>query len=163
MKLRKFILVAGLLILLINLSAIEKAPEFKLKNMKGKWVNLSQKIDKHFVILDFWASFCGPCKKELPGLNKIDKNHKDINVLAVCTDRPRTQNKAKAFIKSNRFSFETLFDSKGTVRKLFNVVDIPHTVIIAPNGEIVTVHTGYKRGDEKHLLEAIEKWKKAHK
>lgn len=163
MNFRKIILVAGLFILLINLSAIEKAPEFKLKNMKGKWVNLSQKIDKHFVILDFWASFCAPCKKELSGLNKIDKKHNDINVLAVCTDRPRTQNKAKAFIKSNRFSFETLFDSKGKVRKLFNVVDIPHTVVIAPNGEIVTVHTGYKRGDEKHLLLEIEKWKKTHK
>ncbi len=163
MNFRKIILVAGLFILLINLSAIEKAPEFKLKNMKGKWVNLSQKIDKHFVILDFWASFCAPCKKELSGLNKIDKKHNDINVLAVCTDRPRTQNKAKAFIKSNRFSFETLFDSRGKVRKLFNVVDIPHTVVIAPNGEIVTVHTGYKRGDEKHLLLEIEKWKKAHK
>ncbi len=144
---------------IIQLFTLEKAPDFKLENIKGKQVKLSDFLEKGLVILDFWATWCEPCKKELPKLSNIQDIHKDkITVITISCDKPRNKDKAKTYIKSKKFNVVNLFDTKKNVQKLYNITNIPRTLIIAPDGTILYDHTGYQRGDEKHLEEIIEKW-----
>ncbi len=159
MTLRNLILSIILILIIVQLFALDKAPDFKLENMKGKQVKLSDFLEKGPVILDFWATWCEPCKKELPALSKIQDIYKDsITVITISCDKPRNKNKAKAYIKAQKLNVVNLFDTKKDVQKLFNVTNIPRTLIIVPDSTIIFDHTGYQRGDEKHIIEAIDKW-----
>ena len=159
MTLRSLISIIILILLFIQLSALEKAPDFKLENMEGKQVKLSDFLEKGLVILDFWATWCEPCKKELTALNVLQEKYGDtITVIAVSVDKARKKNKAKAFIKSRKYRFVSLFDVKSDVKKLYNITNIPRAFVITPESEILFDHMGYKRGDEKHIEEIIKKW-----
>ena len=142
------------------LSAVElgTAPDFQLENERGDQVKLSDFNDK-LVLLDFWATWCVPCCKELPHLSKLQEKYgDDVQVLAITIDKARQVSKAKAYVKSNRFKFMTLFDPKQEVAALYNMVNPPRTLLIDPSGKIIFQHDGYKRGDEVHIEEEIVKW-----
>ena len=159
MTLRNLILTTILILFLVQLSALDKAPDFKLENMKGKQVKLSDFLEKGPVILDFWATWCEPCKKELPALSKIQDIYKDsLTVITISCDKPRSKDKAKSYIKAQKLNVVNLFDPKKDVQKLFNITNIPRTLIIAPDSTIIFDHTGYQRDGEKHIIEAVDKW-----
>ena len=147
-----------ILLLAIQLIAAEKAGEFKLENIDGKQVKLSDFQKEGLVILDFWATWCVPCKNGLPKLNELQEKYDNVNVLAINVDKPRKKSNAISLIKSNRFSFHVLFDTKKVVQKQFSITNIPRTLIIDQDGTIIYDHTGYQRGDEKHYEEVIVKW-----
>ncbi|MCD6176210.1 MAG: TlpA family protein disulfide reductase [Candidatus Cloacimonetes bacterium] len=144
--------------MVIQLTAVDKAGDFKLENLEGKQVKLSDFQKEGLVILDFWATWCVPCKNGLPKLNELHEKYDSVNVIAINTDKPRKKSAAVSHIKSNKFKFQTLFDPKKVVQKQFNITSIPHTIIIDPDGTIIYDHTGYQRGDEKHYEEVIIKW-----
>ena len=144
--------------MVIQLTAIDKAGDFKLENLEGKQVKLSDFQKEGLVILDFWATWCVPCKNGLPKLNELHEKYDSVNVIAINTDKPRKKSAAVSHIKSNKFKFQTLFDPKKVVQKQFNITSIPHTIIIDSDGTIIYDHTGYQRGDEKHYEEVIIKW-----
>ena len=144
--------------LAVQLVSAEKAGEFKLKNIEGKQVKLSDFQKEGLVILDFWATWCVPCKNGLPKINEIHEKYDNVNVLAINVDKPRKKAAAVSLVKSNRFSFHVLFDSKKIVQKQYNITNIPRTLIIDQDGIIIYDHTGYQRGDEKHYEEVIVKW-----
>ncbi len=157
-------LIILLIVLGITLSANDevvktsKAHDFKLKNLKGKNIRLSDVYKEKLVILDFWASWCIPCKKEMPHLDALQKKYdKYIQVIAVDIDKARHIPKAKTYVKSKKFSFETLFDTDQKIMKLYNVQNPPNTFIIDKNGEIVWSHLGYTNGDEKEIEAQIIK------
>ena len=157
---KKLFILSLIILFAISLLANEKqqAPQFELQNMKGEVVKLSDFSNK-LVLLDFWATWCVPCLKELPHLSKLQSKYgEDIQVIAIDVDRPRSISKAKAYIKSNKFDFITLFDSNGEVTDLYNITNPPRTILISPEGEIIFEHDGYKRGDEKQLEAEIVKW-----
>ena len=156
-NLKVLILIAALVYVVAGLSA-DKVADFKLEDIKGKQVWLSELQKEDIVILDFWASWCVPCKNGLPKLDEIHKKYDNVTVVTINIDKPRNKMEAKSYLKSNRFSFVSLFDPQGTVKKMLNVTNIPRTFIVAPDGEIIYDHTGYQRGDEKHYEEVIEKW-----
>ena len=155
----KNIFVAILIMLIaMQLVADDKPGEFKLEDIDGKQVKLSDFQKKGLVILDFWATWCVPCKNALPKINELHEKYDNVNVLAINVDKPRKKTKAISHVKSNRFTFHTLFDPKKIVQRLYNVTNIPRTLIIDQDGKIIYDHTGYQRGDEKHYEEVIVKW-----
>lgn len=147
-----------ILVLAIQLTAADKAGDFKLENIDGKQVKLSDFQKEGLVILDFWATWCVPCKNGLPKINELHEKYDSVNVIAINVDKPRKKSNAISHVKSNRFKFHTLFDPKKVVQKQFNVTNIPRTLIIDQDGTIIYDHTGYQRGDEKHYEEVIIKW-----
>ena len=147
-----------ILVLVLQLTAAEKTSDFKLENIDGKHVKLSDFQKEGLVILDFWATWCVPCKNGLPKLNELHEKYDNVNVLAINVDKPRKKTNAISHIKSNRFTFHTLFDPKKVVQKQYNITNIPRTLIIDQDGTIIYDHTGYQRGDEKHYEEVIVKW-----
>ncbi|MCD6182235.1 MAG: TlpA family protein disulfide reductase [Candidatus Cloacimonetes bacterium] len=151
-------LIAVLLGLGLFAEILGSAPDFQLEDADGNMVRLSQCGDK-LIVLDFWATWCVPCVKELPQLSALqDEFGEEIQVIAITIDKARSISKAKALVKSNNFSFITLFDPNKEVATLYNMVNPPRTMIIDPQMNIIFQHNGYKLGDEIHLKEAVEKW-----
>lgn len=136
----------------------EGVPDFTLEDINGNSVKSSTLIGKGPLIINFWASWCKPCLKELPTLNNLQAKYDTlVTVVCISTDRPRALPSVKSLIKSQKFSFITLIDQNSEVQKLFNVTSIPKTFLINKEGEIVYEHTGYNRGDERYLEEELLK------
>lgn len=140
------------------LLADEQIIDFKLEDIDGKYQKLSELQQEGLVILDFWATWCDPCKKALPKLNEIHGKFDDVTVITINIDKPRKKAEAISHIKSNRFQFISLFDPSSNVAKQFNVTSIPRSFILEPGGNIIYDHTGYQRGDEKEFEKIITEW-----
>ena len=142
-----------------NITADQKSPDFTLRNLDGGKFNLYEQLETNPVLIDFWATWCKPCIRALPHLNRIYDlySEKGLNVYAISVDNPKSRSKVKPFVKSKGYKFSVLLDSDQSVRKLFGGTSIPLTLLIDQSGEIVYRHLGYVAGDENKLIEEIEK------
>ncbi|MBT3232321.1 MAG: TlpA family protein disulfide reductase [Calditrichaeota bacterium] len=157
---RYFYLILTTCVLLTGtLVAAGQAPDFKLKRMNGGEFILSEELKKGPVLIDFWATWCKPCKKALPKIEYFHKTYADsgLQVVTISIDNPKSKSKIKPFIKGQKYTFDVLFDSNMEVRKLFGGKEIPLSVLINSDSEIVFKHLGYKPGDEKKIEEEILK------
>jgi len=141
----------------------EKGIDFTLKDLDGKSVSLSSLKGK-IVILDFWATWCGPCKASFPGMQKVVNKYKaDDSVVILFVDtfergKDRTQ-KVADFIKKNNYSFHVLFDNQledsndFEVAPKYGITGIPTKIIIGPDGNIKFRAVGYSGNTEKLVNE----------
>ncbi len=123
----------------------DTAPDFTLKTSDGKTVKLSDYRGKK-VILNFWASWCGPCRAEIPDMAKFYEANKDkgIVILGVnLTSAERTPGSVPQFLKDYNISYPVLMDETGEVGdRKYGVTAIPTTYILDSNGKITEVITG---------------------
>lgn len=121
---------------------IETAKDFTLKDLNGKEVTLSEKKGK-LVILNFWATWCPPCKEEMPSMEKLHKKYdgKDFEILAVALDSKGTEI-VKPYIEKNGFTFTVLIDEKGAVSDMYRAYAVPMTFILGRDGTILDKITG---------------------
>ncbi len=146
--------------LFITVSAIAetlqgKAPDFTLKSNSGKNLKLSE-FRGQVVMLNFWASWCGPCRQEMPLLDQIQKRYSSLGFTILGVNVEEDSNKAKAMLREVPVSFPVMFDTANKASKLYNVSAMPSTVLIDRNGNLRYMHKGYKPGDE----EQYKKWVK---
>ncbi len=136
-----------------------KLANFSLKDLSGNIVELSQLLGKGPIVIDFWATWCKPCVKELPHLNKIQKDYRDrgLVVLAISEDSPWSVSKVKSFVTGNRYEFTVPLDTNGDVLRKYGLLGTPYTYVLNAKGEILYKHFGYRPGDEASLREEIEK------
>jgi peroxiredoxin len=128
--------------------------DFELKDLKGRLVRLSQFKGK-VVLVNFWATWCAPCKQELPHLNRLYKELKDegFEVLAISTDSPQTISQVGRLAR--RWAVTTLLDPEGRVVAQLNPRGIaPYTLLIDAQGRAAFEHDGYHSGDEVKMAEA---------
>ncbi len=137
-----------LLTLLAGMAFADPMPDFRLPDMTGKNVSLSELLGKGPILLDFWADYCTPCKTAMPYLNELALKYDSLTVVLVSIDAPKTQSKAKNYLKSKDYNFITLFDCDKTLAKKLNVTNPPHTFIMDKEGEIVYSHLGFEPGVE---------------
>jgi thiol-disulfide isomerase/thioredoxin len=136
----------------------EDSPSFSLKDLDGKTVSLADLKGK-VVILDFWATWCGPCKKSFPAMQKaVDKYKADNNVCFLFIDTwERTANpleSVKSFITQNKYSFQVLLDNNTTnVVGKFGINGIPAKFVIDGKGKIRFKLTGFSGGDDAAVAE----------
>ena len=158
MKRTLSILIFSVLFLISTVFALDTMPDFTLEDINGDQIDSDELLSKKAVIVDFWAKWCGPCKKALPHLSDLQEKYRDlVNVVGISTDKARDAGKVRSFVKSKNFEFITLLDPNKNVSKLFNVNTIPRTFIIDENGEIVYRHEGYIQGDEHELETELRK------
>jgi peroxiredoxin len=111
----------------------KKAPDFELENLQGNTVKLSDFRGKK-VILNFWATWCPPCKEEMPDMEEFYKKAgEDVIILAVNID---PQYNVSKFIKEVGITFPVLLDKKDTVNNMYQVITIPTTYFIDEKGII---------------------------
>jgi tetratricopeptide (TPR) repeat protein len=124
-----------------QLAVAKKAPDFVLKNLDSQDVSLSDYRGK-VVLLDFWATWCGPCRAELPHFQKLMDSYKDNPlVVFVTVSADITVEAVKKFIKGNKYTFTVLL-SKGTT-EAFGVQGIPVLFVIDRDGKIRYKHQGF--------------------
>lgn len=151
------LLVVGALLTPGRASA-EPASDFTLRDINGQSVSLSEQRG-NVVIMSFWATWCGPCKEEMPHLQKMYGELKDkgLTVLSIATDDARSASRVKPFIKKNGYSFTVLLDRDSTVIGTYNPPKtLPYTVVVDQKGEVVKRHSGYNPGDEEELRHLVD-------
>mgnify|MGYP001293685388 CR=1 FL=1 len=136
----------------------EAAPEFTLRDMNGKEVQLASFKGK-VVMLNFWATWCGPCKLEMPHLDKMDREFesKGFEVISISTDDARASSKVKPLIKRGGYGFTVLLDKDTTVVAQYNPAKtLPYNALIDRDGRIHKVYQGYNPGDEVEMRKDVE-------
>lgn len=130
------------------------APDFSLAEVAGRAVNLSQ-FKGQVVMINFWASWCGPCRKEMPVLEQLHKKYKPMGFTLLGVNVEPDSHEAVEWLKATPVSFPILFDTDSKVSKLYAVQGMPSTVIVDRKGQVRFVHRGYSAGDENEYLNQI--------
>lgn len=147
-----------LLVMSINVSAKvsdKQAPDFTLKSDQGSNMRLSEQRG-NVVLVNFWASWCGPCREELPKMEKLQQDYEDLGFTILAVNVDEDSNKANILLDDIKITYPVLFDPTAKVSKLYDVSAMPTTVIIDRDGKQRLLHKGYKSGDEKKYAKAIK-------
>jgi len=113
------------------------APDFALENMQGEKVTLSQLRGK-VVIVNFWATWCPPCKAEMPSMEVLHKTFESEGLVLLAVNvEENGRAQVEKFLKESPYSFPILLDNKAEVQKLYGVYQFPESFIIDRNGMIV--------------------------
>jgi len=135
-------------------SSASPAPAFTLAARGGKDVSLAQ-YKGQVVMINFWASWCGPCRQEMPLLDSIYRKYGKLGFTLLGVNVEPDSKAADDWLKQTPVSFPILYDRDSKVSKLYNVAGMPSTVIIDRSGKLRTLHRGYKPGDENEYLDSI--------
>jgi peroxiredoxin len=130
------------------------APQFTLAARSGPSVSLAQ-YRGQVVMLNFWASWCGPCRQEMPLLESIYKKYNRLGFTLIGVNVEPDSNAANDWLKQTPVSFPILYDKDSKVSKMYDVAGMPSTVIIDRTGKVRVLHRGYKPGDENEYLDSI--------
>jgi len=119
------------------------APDFERTTLSGDAIKLSDFIGEKAVILDFWATWCGPCKTELPILEEFYKANSDqVEIIAITNEPAGDRAKIERIISEKGVTFVVVHDSSGEIAKKYPSQYIPYLVFIDKEGKVVETHTG---------------------
>ena len=130
------------------------APQFTLSARSGRDVSLTQ-YHGQVVMINFWASWCGPCRQEMPLLESIYKKYNKLGFTLLGVNVEPDSQAADDWLQATPVTFPILYDKESKVSKLYDVAGMPSTVIIDRSGKLRVLHQGYKPGDENEYLDSI--------
>ena len=152
-------LLVAFFLMATNASALElgkPAPDFTLKSMTGLNLNLAEQRGK-IIVINFWASWCGPCRKEMPVLQTFYDKYQDLGVSVWGVNVEQENQAGRDFLADLNLSFPILFDETNTISATYQVEAMPTTIIIDRDGVVRYAYKGYKPGYEKKYAKAIKK------
>jgi thiol-disulfide isomerase/thioredoxin len=123
------------------------ALDFKLKDLNGKEVSLSDFKGKK-VFLNFWASWCPPCKAEMPDIEKLYSETKDTDLVILAVNVGEGKSDVTSFLNDNKYNFTVLLDSDQNITNQYNIKGIPTSFFIDKEGNIVSSKVGGMSLDE---------------
>ena len=130
------------------------APAFSLPARGGATIDLAQ-YKGQVVMINFWASWCVPCRQEMPLLDSIYKKYKPLGFTLLSVNVEPEQKDAESFLKQTPVTFPVVFDAKSKVSGLYNVQGMPTTVFVDRKGNVRLMHVSYKTGDENLYMDQI--------
>jgi peroxiredoxin len=131
----------------------QQAPDFALKSASGENMRLSE-YRGNVVMINFWATWCGPCRQEMPLLNELYSRYERVGFSLLGVNIDDDSKRALQMAEELGVSFPVLFDERKEVSKLYQVEAMPVTVLVDREGRVRHVHLGYKPGyEEKYLTE----------
>jgi cytochrome c biogenesis protein CcmG/thiol:disulfide interchange protein DsbE len=138
--------------LVLPVAAVEVGatpPAFDLPGLQGA-VKLSDYAGKT-VYLDFWASWCGPCKQSFPWMNDMHARYAAQGLRVVAINVDQKADDAQAFLRKTPAQFALAFDPAGRTPKAYAIKAMPTSVLIGPDGKVLSVHSGFKDNDRNAL------------
>jgi peroxiredoxin len=123
------------------------APDFTLRQIDGPNLRLGEQRGR-VVMVNFWATWCGPCRVELPHLDKLHAKYRNSGFLLLGVNIDDDPNAAKALASKMGLKFPVLFDSEKKVVAAYDLNAMPATVLIDRDGKVRHLHRGYKDGVE---------------
>ena len=136
------------------------APDFTASDVDGKTFRLSDHLGKSVILLDFWSTFCEPCKAEFPHLRALydEQKAKGLLVVGVAMDGPETVADVHAFVKRFELDFPIVTDEDSRIASLYDPKkSMPLSVLIGRSGRIAVVREGYNPGEEKLVAADVAK------
>jgi thiol-disulfide isomerase/thioredoxin len=131
----------------VDKSQVQSAPDFTLTDLEGNSVSLTDFKGKN-VYLNFWASWCGPCRMEMPDIEKIYQEYKDKDLVVLAVNVGEGQDTVKSFIDTHQLSFPVLLDSKTEAARIYKVSSIPVSIFINKEGIIAAKRVGLMTHEE---------------
>ena len=163
---KKYIVVMLLLIIGLGVSAYamslapkiqegEVATPFVLKDLNGKSVSLAS-YRGNIVLLNFWASWCPPCRSEMPSIQKLYEKMagKKFVILAVSVERA-PKGKIASFISENGYTFPVLLDDGGKVSSAYGITSIPTTYLLDKKGQILKKEVGSRDWSDPEIIDKL--------
>lgn len=139
------------LLLALGVSAREvsgPAPDFTLKSRSGENIKLSE-LRGEVVMINFWASWCGPCRQEMPLLDALYQRYRPLGFTILGVSVDENLDDARRLLKEIPVTFPVLFDTDNKVADLYELVAMPSTVLVDRDGNMRFVHLGYLPGYER--------------
>jgi peroxiredoxin len=132
----------------------QPAPDFALRSMEGENLRLSEHLGE-VVVINFWATWCGPCRQEMPLLDDLYAKYKLAGMTLLSVNIDESSERAAEMAHTLKVSYPVLFDDRQDVSRAFEVNAMPLTVMIDREGVVRQVFEGFKPGNEKRYAEQI--------
>lgn len=140
---------------IVKLEEKPKAPDFTLKDLNGKEVKLTDHRGK-IVFINFWATWCPPCRIEMPSMEKLYTEFKDKDFVILAIDLQESAGRVKAFKEDFKLNFLILLDSTGEVGLNYGVMSIPTTYLVDRDGHLIGGALGPRDWASKEAFELID-------
>ena len=138
------------------LSIGDEAPDFTLALAEGGEITLSE-LRGQVVVLNFWATYCGPCVGELPELQELAQNYKDQNVYLLAVNCGEDAGKVRDFLTEQKLSLNVALDTEMDAQEKYPANGIPYTVFVDPQGKVAYIQPGaYREDNYGHLATALD-------
>lgn len=137
-----------------------QVPSSNIKNLKGEMVNTGNfNNDGKPMIINFWATWCAPCKKELNAIAEVYPDWVEetgVKLIAISIDDARSEARVLPYINGADWDYEVYIDTNADFKRAMNVNNVPHTFLVDGSGNIVWQHNNYAPGDEDELFERVK-------
>jgi thiol-disulfide isomerase/thioredoxin len=156
-------IVIWFLMLLVPVAATAEegvfASKLSFEDLSGETVTVASLIEDGPVILDFWATWCGPCKLAMPAWATLADEYAGhgVRLVPVSWDHERMYPRITEWFDKQGFEFSSLVDPGKSGGRALGVVSLPTTFLVAPDGKVVFSHVGYAQGDERLLESELRK------
>ena len=135
-------------------------PSVDVKTINGKSININSIENNEMpIVINFWATWCKPCKKELNNIAELYDEWQDetgVKIIAISIDDTRSMSKVAPYVNSVGWEYEVYLDPNGDLKRAMGVSTVPHTFLLNSKKEIVWQHRGYVDGDEDELFDEIQ-------
>lgn len=118
----------------------DSAPALSSHQLEGALPAMKGKV----VVIDFWASWCGPCASSLPALERLHQKYKDRGVVVIGVSVDDDAAKMKAFLAKHPVTFSTVRDAGQTLVAAYSIENMPTSIVLGLDGRVVSVHRGFK-------------------
>lgn len=136
-------------------------PSINVKDLQGGTFNTGDlENDGKPMVINFWATWCSPCKRELNNIAEVYDDWVEetgVKLIAISIDDARNMGKVAPYVNGKGWEYEVYIDPNGDFKRALGVNNVPHTFIVNGEGEIVWQHNGYAEGGEDEILEVLNK------
>ena len=132
----------------------QPAPDFALRSLDNENLRLSEHLGE-VVVINFWATWCGPCRQEMPLLDEIYGKYRRAGLVLLSVNIDDTQDRAIEMARTLKVSYPVLFDTRKEVARAYQIGTMPVTVLIDREGVVRHVSEGYKPGYEQRYTDQL--------
>jgi thiol-disulfide isomerase/thioredoxin len=146
---------------LMSQNSNDAIPSIDVQNLNGTTFNTGEITnDGKPIIINFWATWCSPCKRELNNIAEMYDmwvEETGVKLVAMSIDDARNMGKVAPYVNGKGWEYDVYIDLNGDFKRALGVNNVPHTFLVDGDGQIVWQHNSYSEGDEYELYELVKK------